>query len=252
MAKTTEVSEKRGVQSVDFIGNVLQALAAAPGPLNLKTLSDRTRVPAAKLHRYLTSLIRIGLATQHVDGKYDLGPLAIRVGVAAIGRRRILDDAEHSVREILERHGYAGHFSVWGEHGPVIVRTFQGGTPFITSLGLGRTLPLGRSATGLVYLSALNERVTEPLLATEVPDEAARQAIRNKARKAKAEGMAIVDGTVIPGLAALAVPVFEFDGELAFVVTVTTNAGGFGSSQSLTSLVDELKSLSLSLSGVDA
>ena len=221
-------TEKRGIQSVDFIGNILSALAASSNALPLKDLSSLTKVPAAKLHRYLTSLIRIGLASQQADGKYDLGPLAIRIGLSAIGRRRIIDEAETAARTVIEQHGVSGHLSVWSEHGPVIVRTVQGGVPLITSLGLGRTLPLSRSATGFVFLAHLPSRLTEPLLRQEARDQADLDAALKAAEQARAEGIAVVDGTVIPGLAAISVPIFDFDSNLACALTLTAMTGGFG------------------------
>jgi DNA-binding IclR family transcriptional regulator len=221
--------DRRGIQSVDFLGKVLRAMANAPGPLNLKTLSGDTDVPAAKLHRYLTSLIRIGLATQQEkDGRYDLGPLAIRLGLAAMARRNIVDAAEKALNNVLDRHGLTGHLSVWSEHGPIIVRTHHGGVPLVTSLGLGRVLPVTRSATGLVFLAFLPEAATVAAVRHELSAGSENVGLESSVARTRDRGIGFVDGTVIPGLSALSVPVFDFDGSLACALTATSAEGGFG------------------------
>ncbi|WP_379068088.1 IclR family transcriptional regulator [Mesorhizobium sp. UC22_110] len=242
--------DRRGIQSIDFVGKVLRALAAAPGPLNLKTLSIDTGVPAAKLHRYLTSLIRIGLASQHEkDGKYDLGPLAIRLGLAAMARRSVIDEAEKVLNDLLDRHGLTGHLSVWGEQGPVIVRTHHGGVPLVTSLGLGRVLPITRSATGLVFMAFLPEVATAPIARREANAATDKDLLNRKVEDTRIRGVGFVDGTVIPGLAALSVPVFDFDGSLACALTATALDGAFGKDGADSAIAHELAAAANSIKG---
>lgn len=239
--------DRRGIQSVDFLGKVLRAMANAPGPLNLKTLSGDTDVPAAKLHRYLTSLIRIGLATQQEkDGRYDLGPLAIRLGLAAMARRNIVDAAEKALNAVLDRHGLTGHLSVWSEHGPIIIRTHHGGVPLVTSLGLGRVLPVTRSATGLVFLAFLPKAATAAAVRQEL-SAGGNAGLDGSVTQTRDRGIGFVDGTVIPGLSALSVPVFDFDGSLACALTATTAEGGFGADGVASPVARELSSAAKAL-----
>jgi DNA-binding IclR family transcriptional regulator len=66
---------------------LLRALADAQSALSLKDLAASAAMPASKAHRYLVSFGRSGLVTQDaVTGRYDLGPLALTVGLAALGR----------------------------------------------------------------------------------------------------------------------------------------------------------------------
>jgi DNA-binding IclR family transcriptional regulator len=41
-------------------------------------------MPAAKAHRYLVSLIRVRMVVQEATGRYDLGPLAVQLGLASL------------------------------------------------------------------------------------------------------------------------------------------------------------------------
>ncbi|MBC9247484.1 IclR family transcriptional regulator [Paracoccus sp. 11-3] len=241
----TEIEERRGIQSIDFVGQLLEAMARADAALSLKRLSEETGVPAAKLHRYLASLVRIGLARQNpADARYDLGPLAIRLGLAAMARRDAIGLAEAALNRVLDRHGLTGHLSVWSDHGPVIVRTHHGGRPLITSLGLGRVLPLTRSATGLVFASFLPDSATAALILREIASPEERTALQAMIDQTRAQRIGFVDGTVIPGLAALSVPVFDFDGSLVCALTATGLAGSFGTDGRQSAIAAELAAAS--------
>ncbi|MFX8907130.1 IclR family transcriptional regulator, partial [Acinetobacter baumannii] len=63
-------------------------------------------MPSAKAHRYLVSLIRIGLATRDgVSARYDLGPIALQLGLKGFSRFEPLRFAEATLREIVDQVG---------------------------------------------------------------------------------------------------------------------------------------------------
>lgn len=77
--------ERQGIQSVETAGRVLRALADAREPLMLRDLAARAGMPAAKAHRYLVSLARLGLVEQQpASGRYGLGQFALEIGLAAL------------------------------------------------------------------------------------------------------------------------------------------------------------------------
>src|SRR5271154_2519816 len=74
---------KRGVKSVDLAGRILVALCKHKKAVSLSELSEQTRIPAAKLHRYLASLTYMRMVQQDVENrKYWFGPLALEIGAA--------------------------------------------------------------------------------------------------------------------------------------------------------------------------
>ena len=76
-----------GIQSVETGGALLTALVASGAPMMLKDVAAAAGMPAAKAHRYLVSFIRVGLVEQDgTAGRYELGPLALQMGLAALGR----------------------------------------------------------------------------------------------------------------------------------------------------------------------
>ncbi|WP_245960859.1 helix-turn-helix domain-containing protein [Thalassospira indica] len=81
-ADVVDAADKRkGIQSVEVSGVIIAALCDFKFPVPLKDLADAVGMPAAKVHRYLASLVRIGLAWQDdMTGLYGLGPMALRMG----------------------------------------------------------------------------------------------------------------------------------------------------------------------------
>ena len=74
------------MQSVEVGASLLRALADADAPQSLGALARAAGMSSAKAHRYLVSYVQAGLAVQSErNGTYDLGPLAVRLGLAALG-----------------------------------------------------------------------------------------------------------------------------------------------------------------------
>jgi DNA-binding IclR family transcriptional regulator len=82
-----ETKSSHGVQSLEIGVDVLKVLVESGQALMLKEIAAAAGMPASKAHRYLVSLVRSGLVEQDSQNlKYDLGPLAIPLGLAAVDR----------------------------------------------------------------------------------------------------------------------------------------------------------------------
>lgn len=210
-----EKARRGGVQSVEVGGRLLEALIEMGAPAPLKTLADAAGMPAAKAHRYLASLSEIGLVAQRQDtAKYGLGPMALRLGLAAMSQNDVLEHSSALLGRLCDALVVSGHISIWSERGPVVVRTAHGGPPVISPIGVGSILPLFASATGQVFLAHMPPAATEPVAGTQ---RAGRGAPPNcdPAR----DGFALAAGDYLPGLNAVAFPAFGYDGVLVCSLT---------------------------------
>ena len=82
-----EESPQQGIQSIEVGAQVLRALEAGRGPMTLSEVARNCAMHPAKVHRYLVSLVRAGLASQDArTGQYDLGPAARHLGPEALRR----------------------------------------------------------------------------------------------------------------------------------------------------------------------
>lgn len=213
---------RKGIQSIEVGGRIISALCDFQYPVPLKDLAAAVDMPAAKVHRYLTSLARIGLAFQDDrSGLYGLGPMALRMGLSAIERNDVVMRAGRLLRSLTIEWRSSGHLAIWGERGPVLIRTEHGGPPVISTMGLGTVMPLLRSATGQAFLAAMPRSAIEHVIVAEQEildwnDAKVDQLITETRQR----GAAVIEGDIVPGLSAISAPVFNLDGAVACCVTL--------------------------------
>ena len=210
---------RRGVQSVGTAVEVLSALARGGDAMTLGEVAEAAGLAPAKAHRYLASLIEKGLVVQQGRAQaYALGRLAAEIGLAALSRISLVNQAADGLPDLARRTGLGALLSVWGPEGATILRIERSQRLGTTALALGSRLPLMNSATGHCFLAHLPERLTEAERAREGasgPEAAA--AITTRVR---VDGVAAVDGQFIPGLAAIAAPVLDAQGWPEAVVSL--------------------------------
>jgi DNA-binding IclR family transcriptional regulator len=217
---SSTLSGRRGIQSVGIGFRVLAALAAEAKPAALGAVARRSGLSPSQAHRYLASLVASGMANQQsASGRYELGPQAIQIGLAALARVDIFAAADPAIAAFTRDTGRTTLIAARGPLGPTIVRWHAGLRPIITSLAVGSVLPLFNSATGHAFLGFMNEDEVAGLVADEqsAPAESRIAAIR---RQVRATMSASVDELLIPGLRATAVPILDLQGRAVLVATM--------------------------------
>jgi DNA-binding IclR family transcriptional regulator len=190
---------------------------------------------SAKAHRYLVSLCRAGLVEQDPgSSRYDLGPLALRAGVVALGRSDALKRAERVLEAIVARTGETAAVAVWGTHGPTLVRLVEARHELATSVPLGHVCTLTYSAAGLVYCAFGDPERVAPLVERELAQSRAsgrsgvptrQEELDRLVAAVRAQGVALVSEGE-RGLSAVSAPVFEaHTGRLRLALTVFGRAG---------------------------
>ncbi|SEH19133.1 transcriptional regulator, IclR family [Sphingopyxis sp. YR583] len=209
-----KTSRRKGIQSVEVGLNVLQAMASLGGPSALSAISHASNMAAPQVHRYLQSLIATGMATQDPSsGRYDLGPGALKLGLAALARTDAFRLVDSIIYEFSRTSGQTVLIAALGPLGPTVVRWYSGKPGVATSLTVGSVMSMIYSATGRIFLGFSPEPEIENLVAQEMqrapmtPEEL--DAVRRDVRE---RGRAHVSGMLIPGLNATAFPVFDLQG----------------------------------------
>jgi DNA-binding IclR family transcriptional regulator len=227
--------ERVGIQSVEVGFALLDALARAPGALMLKDLASEAGMSAAKAHRYLVSFQRLGLVAQDArTARYDLGPAALKLGLASLSRLDAVRLARERMPALMEQIGHTLALAVWGNRGPTIVHWEEAPRAVTVNLRLGDVMPLLGSATGRCFAAWLPRENTAALLEEELalaprhphlPRDAA--AIEALLREVRERRCARVVDTVLPGIVAFCAPVFDADGHLALGITTLGPAATF-------------------------
>ena len=225
-----ENSPQLGIQSVEVAGDILNALIQADGPLKLADLAQRAGMPSAKAHRYLVSLIRIGLATRDAtSSRYDLGPIALQLGLKGFSRFEPLRFAEATLRELVDQVGETAALVVWGEKGPTMIRIIEARHELATTIAPSHHCPMTYSATGLLFCSFEDAARTDGAIEREleqnrrsgrlnVPHD--RAVLARAIQETRARGFACMSDGGGDGFGAVSAPVFDVTTHLCMALTV--------------------------------
>lgn len=222
---------RAGIQSLEVGFALLDVLTQTTGPLMLRDLAARAGMSAAKAHRYLVSFQRLGLVVQDSrTTRYDLGPAALKLGLAALSRLDAVRLARERIPPLMEQIGHTLALAVWGNHGPTIVHWEESAQAVTANLRLGDVMPLLSSATGRCFAAHVAPEAIAPL----IRDELARvQKLQRKdvprtlaevdamLADVRTRGVARVVDTLLPGIVGFCAPVFDADGHMALgIVTL--------------------------------
>jgi len=217
----SENERRHGIQSVGIGLRVLDVLASLDGPQPLGVIAAASGLSGSQAHRYLASLIAAGMARQDpANGRYDLGPAALRLGLGALRRVDAFQEANAAITEFCRETGRTVQMAALGPSGPIVVRWAMGTPPVITSLTVGSSLPLLRSATGHVFLAFRPDSHTRHIVERETAESLEPIDVEALRRRVRADGYSSVSGPIVPGLRATALPIFDLQEEAVMTATV--------------------------------
>jgi DNA-binding IclR family transcriptional regulator len=226
-----EDKERAGIQSVEVGFALLDVLAQAPGPLMLRDLAGSAGMSAAKAHRYLVSFQRLHLVVQDANTRYELGPAALRLGLASLSRLDAVKLARERLPALLDQTGHTLALAVWGNRGPTLVHWQETPLTVPVNLRLGDVMPLLSSATGRCFAAFMGHggRVdqAQPMIElelalirklgrTDLPSSQAQ--VRAILEETRHQGLGRVVNVLLPGISGFCAPVFNADGHLALGV----------------------------------
>jgi IclR family acetate operon transcriptional repressor len=141
------------VQVVDRALDVLEALAAAGGPVGVGELGERTGLPQGTVHRILRSLQERGYVRRDASRKYSVGTAAVRLADAA--QRSLARTARPYLAELVAISGETANLAVL--EGIDVVYVAQVSSPHTLRMfaEVGRHVPPHSTAVGKVLLAAM-------------------------------------------------------------------------------------------------
>ena len=210
----------RGIQSIEVGGKLLKVLAQTGRQMALKDLARDAGMAAAKAHPYLVSFGKLGLIERDaLSGHYGLGPLAVQLGLISLQQ---VDPVRLAIAELPPLALAAGctvSAAVWGATGPVIVRVEDGPGPVNVSMRHGMPASLRHTGTGKVFAAFADAATVAIAMATEGTAGALTDpGFVAELAQIRKDGLSVVRDELIPGISAMAVPVFDGFGKLVLAI----------------------------------
>jgi DNA-binding IclR family transcriptional regulator len=221
--------EGRGIQSIEVGARLLQALVDDGGPMMLRDLAKRARIAPARAHAYLLSYRKCGLVEQDGQaGLYRVGPFALQLGIA---RKRGFDPlrvAADAVVDFSAETGLMVALTVWGAFGPTVIQVQEGKEQVHVTTRVGTIYSISGTATGRVFAAFLPESQIKQAVKAQQAESHFKQIgnhisyslLKPELRVIRARGYATIPDPPVPGVNALAAPVFDHFGQLQIVVTL--------------------------------
>jgi DNA-binding IclR family transcriptional regulator len=235
---------QRGIQSVEVGGQVLLALVHQGRPMALKDLAREAGMVPAKAHPYLVSFARIGLIEQDaVSGFYFLGPLALQLGLISLQQANPVQVATPLIAELAQRIGHTVAIAVWGTRGATIVRLEESPSAVHVNMRHGTVFSLANTASGRLFAAYLEAPLVKARLDEERAQQKAGRAeaagippparvpswkeFERQLAEVRTHGLSRSVGEVLPGVNAMAAPVFDHTGAMVLSVTAIGPAAVF-------------------------
>jgi IclR family acetate operon transcriptional repressor len=224
---------------------ILDAFAESGGDLGVTDLSGRLGLAKSVVHRLLAALSAGRYLTQDTETRrYALGPNAIRLGQASLGRKDVRARARPYLVQLAAKTGETATLSILVGESRSYAEQVESTQPVRQSVQIGSAAPLYAGASGkaiLAYLSVEQREAIAARIARSRPILAdgrrlKRTTLTRELAAIRARGFAVSQGERIKGAASAAAPIFDHDGRVmgAFsVATVTVRHGyqdllGFG------------------------
>jgi DNA-binding IclR family transcriptional regulator len=211
---------------VEVGGQLLRALAHHGRPMALKDLAQEAGMPAAKAHPYLVSFGKLGLISQDaVSGRYGLGPLAMQLGLISLQQFDPVRLATPRLAELAHALNLTVAIAVWGNRGPTIVRIEEAPSAVHVNMRHGTVMSLRGTASGLLFAAHRAEDEVLAVLAQE-PDNTSRarprrldEALAAQLAEVREHGLSRAVDAAVPGISAMAAPVFDEGGHMVLSLT---------------------------------
>jgi DNA-binding IclR family transcriptional regulator len=224
-----------GIDSVETGMRLLLALSRLGGRQTLSGIAAASGLPPPRAHRYLVSLVRAGMVERDETRGYRLGPAAVEIGVNALATIDALQLATEAMVDLRDELNQAVALMVWGHAGPVIVRAEDSNHPVSVRLRVGQPLPVISSASGIVLAAHLPWPAVRTIVESELACAVERggaappsiEQVQETLAQARRRGLGRVVGTLTPGIAAIASPVFDLTGKVVVSLSVVAPSAGF-------------------------
>lgn len=231
-------SGRRGIQSIEIGSSLLLELAKQVRPLQLKDLAKAAGMTAGKAHPYMVSFLKVGFVIQTEAGLYELGPLALQLGLARLRRMDPVREASQVIEELARETGQSVALVVWGNLGPTVVRLEEPVQPLHVNLRTGTVMSLVNTATGRLFAAYMPPKVVERMLGDELARfghrtgqsaSIGKEALEAYLVETRKHGLSRTKGQPIPGIDALCAPVFDAEGHIVLGILVMGPSATFDS-----------------------
>lgn len=218
-----QLNEPRYSQSLETGLLVMKGFSSEKPVQGIAEVADRLEASRSTVHRYMTTLVALGMLEQHPrTRRYRVALLPVDLGRAALDANRVVRASGDSLERLRRQTGCTVRLATsLGDEAVILgsARSYIAGQGLLgVQLRRGATLPLHATALGKVLLSALEgKQLKERLTAAKLSKltsktTTSKRTLEAEIAEARENRFAIEDGEHEAGVAGIAVPVDDAEG----------------------------------------
>lgn len=222
---------KGGIQVIERMMTLLDALASREAPTSLKQLALETGLHPSTAHRILAAMTQAGFVERQGAGNYRLGIRLLELGNLVKARLDIRAIALPIMEALHEKVGESINLGVrQGDEIVYVERTSSGRSTVRAVHLVGARAPLHVTAVGKLYLAEETpSEVSAYARRTGLPGPTPHSltslaALSRELEKVRLQGVAFDNEEIEPGLRCIAAPVHDDSGILAAGLSVSAPA----------------------------
>ncbi|OHV30068.1 MULTISPECIES: IclR family transcriptional regulator [Pseudofrankia] len=220
--------------------SVLSALGAERAPLGLVEISRAVGLSKSTCHRYMATLVSLGFVEQDAGTRrYALGPQALQLGFAALSSLELSKVAARPLQTLADETGHTANMAVLDGADIVYIerrRPTRAAFRIELNIQVGARLPAYCTSMGKVLLAYRDPATVRAILdrtdlARRGPKTVtAREQLTTILAKVVADGLAVNDEELAPGLRSIAAPVRDRSGQAVAAVNISVHLGAWNAS----------------------
>jgi DNA-binding IclR family transcriptional regulator len=190
--------------------------------LSLQEIAERIRMPKTTAFRLVNTLERTGFLVRMDNQRYCLSLKLARMGGLVRSTLSILEIARPVMLQVNEQvtETIALNAVVGTER--MVLDAVDSPSPLMSMARPGERQPLLLGASGRILMAYMKPEVLEAVLEVNVrTTDFDRAAFDREIARFKRQGYAITRGQRVPGLTAIAVPIFDIHDEVRYSLALT-------------------------------
>jgi DNA-binding IclR family transcriptional regulator len=221
-------SERYVIPNLRNACRILKLLADSPDHLKAAEIGRALDIPVTTTLRIMTTLHLEGLVRK-LGNQYELGPVLIRLGTAALSSTEIRALALPVLEKLTARTDETSHLAIPCDGRSLIVAVEDSPHPLRAASRPGFLADLHCSSTGKTFLAFLYKDRIQELYAKGMPTKRTPRtkttlaALKADAEETSKRGFSLDDEEFNPGVRCLAAPVFGADAVVAAAIGITAS-----------------------------
>jgi DNA-binding IclR family transcriptional regulator len=189
--------------------------------LSLQEISERIRMPKTTTFRLVATLERAGFLIRMDNQQYCLSLKLARLGGLVRGTLSIREIARPVMLEVNRQTQETVTLNTVVGTDRMVLEVVDTPSPLMSMARLGQHQPLFLGASGRIVMAYMEPDELDAVLKKNAPADFDRSSLDRELARFRRQGFALTRGQRVPGLTAIAVPIFDMNGRVPHSLALT-------------------------------